>query len=164
MIITYQQVSKITFPVFTLPNGNWQTTDGLLFLEEGIVDDRNMPGLTLGSRRVQTPHKNLVPLRKCITEHQGLIKQKSKYYIDSTGAPFIYEKTKMCALKYYLIRKVEQKEVASLIWLKDLKHPFPIPRPPKAEMTWAGVLHLHGLPWMLYEYSQERRKDTSRKV
>ena len=56
MIITYRDIEQITFPVFNLPNGNWQLLDGLLFLDDLILDDKNMKGATLGIRRLQTPH------------------------------------------------------------------------------------------------------------
>ena len=77
---------------------------------------------------------------------------------------FIYEKTKSMPLKYLRIKKVIKKEVASLLWVEGCSHPFTIPRPPEQGMNWAGILHLHGLPWMLYEYSETKQKNTHRKV
>ena len=164
MIVTYRQISQIAFPVFRLPSGNWQLIDGLLFLDHLIIDDRNMPGRTLGARRLQTEHENLVPLKHCLDSHLAIIKQGTRYFVDNNGKPFIYEKTKLCSLKYYKIRKVEQKTVASILWLKDLRRPFTIPRPPPSECTWAGLLHLNGLPWMLYDYSEEQQANGRRKV
>lgn len=164
MIVTYQKISQISFPVFKLPSGNWQLVDGLLFLDHQIIDDRNMPGNTLGARRLQTEHENLLSLRHCIDSHLGIIKQPSKYFVDNNGRPFIYEKTKMCALKYYRIKKIERKTVASILWLRDLKRPFTIPRPPPESCTWAGLLHLNGLPWMLYDYAESERKNSRKKV
>tara|TARA_B110000503_G_scaffold143081_1_gene242469 strand:+ start:1844 stop:2215 length:372 start_codon:yes stop_codon:yes gene_type:complete len=123
-----------------------------------------MEGKTLGIRRLQTPQEELLPLKKCLHTHIGLIKQRSRYFIDTKGNPFIYEKTILCSLKYYRIKKIEQKEVGSLLWVRDIKFPFPIPRPPCDGMLWAGILHLHGLPWLLYEYSEVKRKNTRRKI
>jgi hypothetical protein len=164
MLITYKTIRRIDFPVFKLPTGNWQTVDGLVFLDTGLLDDRNMEGTTLGARRLQTHQDGLITLRKCITSHIGILKQNSLYFIDNHGKTFIYEKTKMCPLKYYKIKKVEQKETGSLLWVRDVKTPFPIPRPPYDGMSWAGLLHLHGLPWLLYEYSEEKRKNSRRKI
>lgn len=165
MIVTYKEVKKIKFPVYILPNGNWETADGILFLDNEVVDDKNMPGLSLGIRRLQTPFTELLALKHSIDSLIGILKQTNKKcFIDSTGTPFIYQKTINAALKYYKIRKIELKDVASVIWLKDINFPFTVPRPPAQEMTWAGVLHIGGLPWLLYEYSEERLKDTRRKV
>ena len=164
MIITYKEIKKIQFPVFILPNSNWESVDGILFLDNEVVDDKNMPGLSLGIRRLQTPFTELLPLKHSIDSLIGILKQNTKTFIDSGGTPFIYQKTMNSALKYYKIRKVEQKKVASVLWLKDINFPFTIPRPPPRETTWAGVLHIGGLPWLLYEYSEERLKDTRRKV
>lgn len=164
MVITYKSAEKIEYPVFLLHSANWDLCDGLLFLNEKLVDDRNMEGKTLGARRIQTPHKNLYALKQMVSSYNGILKQRTKYFIDSLGKPFIYEKTKFAQLKYIKIKKVEQKDVASIIWLKGHNAPFTVPRPPEVGYTWAGVLHLHGLPWVLYEYSEMKLKDTRKKV
>ncbi len=163
MIITYKDVPRVTFPVFKIPSSNWHKEDGLLFVDDKIVDDRNMYGATIGIRRIQS-HMDLMPLKKSIDTHLGIIKQKDNTFIDTRGMPFIYERTLFCALKYYSIRKVEQKIVASVLHLDGVKAPFTIPRPPHSDMLWAGLLHLYDLPWMLYEYSETRIKDSKRKV
>ena len=80
MVITYSKVNKIKFPVYVIPSGNWEKTDGLLFLEGELVDDKNMPGATLGIRRMQTPHKNLMRLSKQLNSHIGILKQKTKTF------------------------------------------------------------------------------------
>lgn len=164
MVITYKSAQKIEYPVFVLSSGNWDLIDGLLFLDEKVLDDRNMEGKTLGLRRIQTPHKDIYILKRMVSSYNGILKQTQKYFIDNLGRPFIYEKTKFVQLKYIKIKKVEQKEVASLIWLKGHNSPFTVPRPPEVGYTWAGVLHLHGLPWVLYEYSETKLKDTRKKV
>ena len=135
MIVTYKEIKKIKFPVFILPNSNWELVDGLLLIDNQVVDDKNMPGASLGIRRLQTHFTELVPLKHSIESLIGILKQK-----------------------------VEKKGVASVLWLKDINFPFTIPRPPPQEKTWAAVLHMGGLPWLLYEYSEERLKDTRRKV
>lgn len=164
MVITHKTLHKVRFPVYALPSGNWDKADGLLFLDGKLVDDKNMPGDSLGIRRIQTPHKELHSLRKQIISHQGILKQKWKHFIDSNGIPFIYEKTTLCKLSYYKIRRIDRKEVASVLWLKGIPSPFTVPRPPEDGMLWAGVLHYHGLPWLLYEYSETKKPDTRRKV
>lgn len=164
MALTFRDESRINYPVFMLKSGDWELHDGLLFIGEQIVDDRNMEGASLGIRRMQTPHKNLYPLKKMVSSYNGILKQKSKYFIDSAGQPFSYEKTIYAQLKYLRIKRVEQKEVATLIWFREHNAPFTVPRPPEDGYIWAGVLHLHGLPWVLYEYSQEKLKDTRKKV
>lgn len=165
MIITYSKISQISFPVFKLAKFNWREEDGLIFLGDKILDDRNQPGETLGIRRLQTPHKNLYRMRCCIDNHLGIIKQiGDPFYVDNKGLIFIYKKTLNCKLHYHEITKVERRDVASLIRVKGVRQPFTVPRPPTHGALWAGVLYLHGLPWMLYEYSEEKKKSTTRKV
>tara|TARA_Y100000004_G_C8819484_1_gene371259 strand:+ start:298 stop:792 length:495 start_codon:yes stop_codon:yes gene_type:complete len=164
MVITYQTVSKVKFPVYILGSSDWQESDGLLFLENKLLDDRNMSGDNLGLRRLQTPFKDLYPLKAHIGSLLGLIKQDKSTFIDTNGVPFLYEKTKFSSLKYYKIRKIEQKNTSSVLWLKGINFPFKIPRPPQNDLSWAGVLHQNNIPWMLYEYSAEKQADTRRKV
>jgi len=164
MIYTYRDVLRVTFPIFHLPSDNWSYSDGLLFIENQVVDDKNMSGDSLGIRRIQTPHKNLLPLRRSLLNLTGIIKQNTSTFIDSKGTPFIYEKTEWCKLKYYKIRKVEKKGIASLLWLHGVSKSSVIPRPPHTDMKWAGMIHFNDDPWLLYEYAEEKLKDSKRKV
>lgn len=164
MVITYRKISKVKFPVYILDSSNWHEQDGLLFIDNRLLDDKNMPGDTLGKRRLQTPFRELYPLKASLGSLLGILKQTKKTFIDTEGTTFIYEKTENCSLKYYKIRKIEQKESASVLWVKGLSFPFKIPRPPMNELQWAGILHRKGIPWMLYEYSDCKKSDTRRKV
>jgi len=164
MVIGYKNLHKLVFPVFLLDSGNWDASDGLLYLNGLLLDDKNQSGKTLGARRVQTPHGGLYELKKMVSSPNGLLKQSTKYFIDNAGRPFIYEKSLMLPLKYLKINKVVRKDTAALIWVKGHNAPFTVPRPPEVGYTWAGVLHLRRIPWMLYEYSEKKLKDTRRKV
>jgi hypothetical protein len=70
----------------------------------------------------------------------------------------------MCTVKYFKIKRIERKEVATVLWVQGIPSPFTVPRPPEDGMIWAGILHYHGLPWLLYEYSETKKPDTRRKV
>jgi len=164
MVIQYKSINKIKFPVYELPNGNWERLDGLLFLDGQVVDDINQRGDTLGQRRLQTPHKNLMPLKNQIDTFRGILKSNHKYFIDTNGFAFIYEKTEFCKLKYYRIRDVVPRGTCSLLKLEGLKNSFTIPRPPPIDVLYAGVIHWNGLPWVLYDYAEEKQRNTRRKV
>ena len=163
MIITYKKLKNIQFPVYLLPHENWSFSDGLMFLEGKVVDDRNQGAETIGRRRLFTPH-DLFPLKNSVDSIQGLLKQTVKTFIDTSGRPFIYEKTKSCDLKYFNIKKKELRDTYTLLWLHGVNTPFSVPRPPEPGIFFAGVLLLHGLPWILYEYSEHPKKTTWRKV
>ena len=164
MVITYKTIGHIAFPAFPLPSSDWEEQDGLLYLDNKLLDDKNMKGKTLGRRRLQTPFKELFPLKAAVTDKTGLLKHTKNIFIDNNGIPFMYEKTRSASLKYHKIRKVERKNSASILWLKGINFPFKIPRPPSVDTTWTGVLYLSGIPWILYEYSEFQKSDTRRKV
>ena len=163
MIITYKKLKNIQFPVYLLPHENWSFSDGLMFLEGKVVDDRNQEADTIGRRRLFTPH-DIFPLKNSVDSIQGLLRQTVKTFIDTSGRPFIYEKTKRCDLKYFNIKKKELRDTYTLLWLHGVNTPFSVPRPPEPGIFFAGVLLLHGLPWILYEYSEHPKKTTWRKV
>lgn len=165
VVLTYKEIHKIAFPVFKLDSENIEYLDGILFLDGQVLDDRNQCGKTLGVRRLQTPYKNLYELRASINGVVGLAKQAgNKAYIDSKGRVFIYEKSLICRLIYHKITRIERKDIASVIHLKGVKQPFEVPRPPVAEIEWAGVLYFRGLPWKLYEFSEDCKPTTHKKI
>ena len=164
MVLTYKDLDKVSFPVYKMESGDWTRADGLLFMNDQLVDDTNQEGETLGVRRMQTPFKDKYALKNAIMSPNGILKQNTLYFIDSKGTPFGYLKTLMCKMKYLEITEVVPKGGATIIRVKGIKQPFTVPRPPDSSMRWAGILHLHGLPWMLYEYSDTKLKDTRRKV
>jgi len=164
MILHFYNYGSITFPVYRLPNDNLHFIDGLLFLDGLLLDDKNMPGETLGARRLQTPQKGKFPLKIMLNSFVQLIKYTQGNYIDSVGKVFYYEKTIFFQVKYYRITKVERKVSASLLWVKGINFPFTIPRPPDELTTYAGILHYKNIPWLLYDYSNVKLKPIKRKV
>jgi hypothetical protein len=135
-----------------------------LFLNNLVVDEKNMPGKTLGIRRIQCGRPDLLPLKKAVLSIQELIQCKTKFFIDREGTPFIYVKTYNSRLKCYKIKRIERKEVASLLWLHECSAPFTIPRPPLDNPPFVRLLHYEGEPWLLYDYVWQAEKPTYRRV
>ena len=44
MVITYRTLGHVAFPAFPLPSSNWEEQDGLLYLDNKLLDDKNMKG------------------------------------------------------------------------------------------------------------------------
>ena len=93
-----------------------------------------------------------------ILHHQG------KFYIDSDGFFFTKSKTTTTQLKYHKIMKREKKDVATVLWLKDIPFAFAEKSPPDPDLSWAGLLYDSGIPWKIYDFSEEKQKDTWRKI
>ena len=73
---------RYKFPVYVVHTDNVELIDGILWVEDQVLDDKNMSGETLGKRRLQTPMKSLYPLRYMITDTVELIKHRGNFYID----------------------------------------------------------------------------------
>lgn len=158
-------IADLTFPLFILPeDADIEEIDGILFADGKCLDDKNSPGSTLGRRRLQTSYPNIFPLQKAVHDIPSLLKSSAKRFINEQGQVFSYEKKRMVPLKYHLIRKIQTKNQASLVWIEDINFPFEVPRPPEGGMTWAGILYENTHPWLLYEFAELQKKDTKRKI
>jgi hypothetical protein len=129
-----------------------------------VIDEKNMPGETLGVRSLQCGRRDLLPLKKAILDIPELLKHKNKFFIDRVGKPFIYTKTYNSRLKCYKLKRVDRKETASLLWLQGCSSPFTIARPPLNDPPFVRILHYEGEPWLLYDYVRENHKPTYRRV
>jgi hypothetical protein len=164
MIVTFKQFPHLKFPLYVLPSDNWFMTDGVLFLNDQVVDETNMPGETVGVRRIQSRRQDLLPIKKAVISIPDLIQCKTKFFIDNSGYAFIYQKTYNSKLKCYKIKGVELKDTASLLWIEGCSSPFTIPRPPLNNPSYVRILHYEGEPWIIYDYVRTRLKDTYRRV
>lgn len=163
MLITYKTANKIEYPAFLLPSDNWWQQDGLVFLDNGILDDRNVNNKSLGFRRLISSRKTeLYPLTKCVNSLVELIKSNHHYFIDSRGMCFEYVKTLLCDIKTKKITKVVLRETYSIIWVSGVNFPFRVPNPP--QKNFAVILYYKSLPWLLYGYSDTVLKKLKRKV
>ena len=105
----------VRFPAYILSEEP-EEIDGLLLIGDQIVDDKNMPGETLGMRRLQSPMKSIYPLRYQIDDEIGMMKHRGKHFIDTNGVYWYNEKTGTAQLKYHKIRKIERKDIATVVW------------------------------------------------
>jgi hypothetical protein len=158
------KLENIRFPLYVVHSDEVLRRDGVLWVDGAVLDDTNVHGESLGERRLRTPLKNMYDLKHQIDNFGGLIKHRGRFYIDSNGKFFIYEKSKKATLKYHLIRKVEQKDIVTLIWIQNIPFPFEVPRPPHRTELYAGILYISGKPAYLYELSTKKCKDTWRKI
>ena len=155
---------NLVFPVYVLNSDNIWNQDGIVLIDEKVLDDLNQTGDTIGQRRLKTPLKNLFPLKFQIDNIVGLIKHRGKNYIDSTGRYYYYEKTTFTKLVCHKIRSVEDNEKSSTIWLEGIVFSFEEKRPPKSTESWAQVLYLNGIPWKIYEFLEQKQEPTRRKI
>tara|TARA_R110001592_G_scaffold301737_1_gene573155 strand:+ start:298 stop:777 length:480 start_codon:yes stop_codon:yes gene_type:complete len=155
---------NITFPVFPVHTDEIILLDGLLWIENQVLDDTNMKGKTLGIRRLQSPMKSIYPIKYMLKDIPTYLNHQGKFYIDNVGRFFTKNKRHNLPLKYHKILRVEKKIIATVLWIKDCPFPFTLERPLSASHTWAGVLYREGIPWILYDVSQNKLKDTWRKV
>lgn len=151
--------------MYSLPSSDWYRQDGVLFIDDGkVLDDYNMPGDTLGIRRLQCGRLDLCKLKRAYIDFSSMLQSKKRVFIDSSGIPFIYKRSITSPLIHHSITRVEPKEDHSIVWMKNINYPMSIARPPYGDARYARVLYFGGFPWIIYDFSMERGKDSFRRV
>lgn len=128
-----------------------------------------MPGPTLGIRRVQCDRRSdLFNLKTPIPTIQKLINVKGyKYFIDSNGTPFYYEKTTLAKVNTYAVKSVDLRETATSVTLYGVSSPFLISAPPRGTANFCTVLEIAGIPWLpldFYEFKSQIPKIVRRRI
>ena len=162
--MNFTEIHTIEFPIYVLHTDEVEERDGLLFCDTQIVDDRNVKGSTIGLRRLRTPHKRLYPLKYMLEDFRSMIQHRGENYIDTRGKYFRYQKTTPAVVKCFKIKKLEEKGVATIVWLEGVPFPYRIKRPPKESVKYAQVLMVNNRPSVLWSFSEEKMKTTWRKI
>lgn len=163
--LNYEQMLRvIKFPVYVVSNEIYDayTQDGLLLLNEKVLDDSNQSGDTIGKRRLQTPHP-LAKLTLSCEEFIDTIKSGHTTFIDTNGCVFRYTKTEYTIVKAIKITSTVSKDTHTLLGLRGVNFFIPVKRPPLG-MEYAHMLHLKNQPWLLYDFSVEKVAPYKRKI
>ena len=160
--LNFRQINRaIKFPIYELPSEDIYSSDGLLFLNGKVLDDRNQSGKTLGERRLLTPHQKAL-LSKSHPTFIDLVQSRHALFIDSSGVPFRYDRNKMCTVESRKIKKKVSRGTYTVIYVDKVNNIYSMSRYPAAE-EWAQVLYLDKRPWLLYGVSESELK-TFRRV
>ena len=161
--LRFTQVVNLTYPVFILNTEELSYRDGLLFANNLVIDDKNQEAPTLGQRRLLTTHK-LYPLKRTLVDFSAIIRSGKKWFIDSNGVAFEYEKVKYTAVKAHKILRKIPKGSAPVLVIEKLKFRIAVPRPPPRSFEWALMMYLDRYPWRIFGYSDEKLPDSRRKI
>ena len=96
----------LEFPLFVVHTDNVELIDGILWVEDQVLDDTNMKGDTIGIRRLKSPMKSMYPLKYMVDDIPSLLNHQGKHYIDNSGFFFTKEKKHKVDLKYHKILRL----------------------------------------------------------
>ena len=134
-----------------------------------IIDNKNLQGRSLAIRRLMLKgieNNKVYTLKTVLFNLSDLIKHNhsSKWYIDSSGNIFRYNKTKKFhPLKYYKVTDVTVSGISTLLTVEDIFKPIILPYIPKKVEQYAGLVVLMG-DYIVYEFSETKKKDTRKMV
>lgn len=151
--LNYKQINRaIKFPIYELSSEEVYSSDGLLFLNGKVLDDKNQKGKTLGERRLQTSHQKAT-LNRAYPTFIDVVKSTHALFIDSKGVPFRYDRNKMCTVESRKINKKISRGTYTLLYVDKITNLYYMSRYPAAE-EYAQILYLDKLPWLLYGVSE----------
>ena len=161
-------LNEINFPVYRLGTNAPSVEDNIIYYFFGkmeVVDDKNLPGDTLSSRRLKIPEKEKFKLKLAIFYIADLIKLSGPeiWFIDSSGKLFQYKKSRFCKLVSKKITNVIRCTGYSLIEVQGVLQRFICLYPPRPEEKYASLLVMDK-SYMLYGFSQECHGTTRRKI
>lgn len=161
--LNFKQINtKIKFPVHELLSEDIYSSDGILFVNGKVLDDRNQTGNSLGERRLKTSHEK-AKISKSHTSFIDLVKTSHSIFIDSNGVPFRYERTVSSSIENRRIKNKISKGTHTIIYVDKVNSLFHLSSYPKAE-EWAQILYLDKFPWLLYSISETKLKEFRKRI
>ena len=178
----HTKLSEIVWPVFRLGEKKPEQDSGLVYyythyVDEmnsetatiRVVDDQNVPGPTIGLRRLRlkSEHKaTLFPIRTAIYFLADLVKlaKSTTWFIDNSGRVFHYEKTTRAKLTTKRIKQVLPAQGLGCVFeLSGIPNRFKAMQRPEEHQHYARVLQL-GMSFIFYGFCDEHKPDSWRMV
>lgn len=173
-------MKEINYPVLYLGRIDPVVEDGKIMCrsttsEDGvdtthirIIDDKNVPGDTLGKRRVSMLNDGvqLFKITAAIFFLGDLIKRADSkvWFIDSKGKLFKYSKTKRIKLQFRKLKLVRPiPSGGCIIEVEGIEHRFKSLFMPYLEDKYAGILKDRGI-YILYGFFKEKYDQTWRMI
>ena len=175
------KLTEISFPVYKLGKRKPMIEEGVTFYlnktekEDGtlvyfpqIIDDINIPGISLARRRLKLYERGekLYRLKYAIFFISDLLKftKGATWFIDSKGKSFEYVKRKRVPLVFKRIKEIIPiKNGGVIIEVKDIPYRFKSLFKPLIEQKYVGLLYVdHG--YILYGFYDKLYDKTTRMI
>lgn len=163
------ELSEIEFPVYGITNTYRKIWSDLnvLYIETNygifILDNKNIPGNTLGKRRIKLNAENKYKFRKTYYNIEQFLHSKYTKFIDNTGKLFSWKKSKYVPLTYHKIKKVVEYDGQCIIYPEGINFTQKVNCRRAYFTNYIGVLHTD-MGYILYEYTDKKKLDTIRKI
>jgi len=169
------RLEDIKFPIFPIRSYNKIYEEHkIIHIETAvnywIIDNKNLSGDDLASRRFKIKKEKRYPLTLSIFTIGQLLRYKSptSYFIDSLGYMFKYSKSTRTKLSYYRVDKYVIREKAVLLFSNKLPYPIYIDHlyfksVDDVDNLYVGLLDYRN-GHLLYELTNVWKKETWRKI
>lgn len=164
-----RNIFDIQFPIFAVAKNykNIWTEDNITKIETNsgvyVLDNKNIQGDTLGQRRLRIKNSKLFIPRAVVHNIGQLIRSDYKTFIDNNGEVFKYIKHTTVPLKYYKVKKVVKTDNGCVLHFIGVDNPILAPCARAYGTEYVGFL-ITSMGYILYEYSENAKGDTWRKI
>lgn len=163
-----RKLRDIVFPVYRIPNYKTvRVVDGLVKLDDQILDDTNVKEETLALRRLRSPlYQELYKMRISHPTLEAFLRRvkRGQKFIDSSGHIFTYIPSRFFPVKTLYIDRVDRNYSYVRVFLKGIRQPLIDVTGPRNAEPWAVVVFRAGSPWFILSYSHYKNKDTKKKL
>ena len=128
-----------------------------------VLDNKNIEGDSLGSRRLKINNSKLYIPRKVYYNITQLLHSKYTKFIDTNGTIFSWKKQTYVPLKYYYVKSIIKDDISCIIHIKGINFPQRVNCRLAHGIKYVGVLHTDN-GYILYEYSEVEKQNTRRKI
>ncbi len=175
-------LKTIAWPVYKISNSNNITTEhSVSFIETmytdsngeekviiKVIDDKNLPGTTLGRRRLvlRTEGRPIKYISKAIFMLGDLLNtaKSNSMLIDNNGVIFKYTRSTMCRLSCHKINNIIRgPDLGVVLILDGVAQRFKLFNTPPPTLCYAGVLDYEHTK-LLYGLYEKPFKQTRRKI
>lgn len=142
-------LKNLRFPIYPLPKNEYRIEQNKILvtmpsMKEYILDDKSLPGDTLGIRRLQIDKDKLYPLKKSINDVGNFLLYTKLYkqFLDSNGRFFKYEaKTKVPLIYRKIVHKIPYKG-GTMLSLDKIHCPIWYYRDVEPDKEYAALLRI----------------------
>lgn len=129
-----------------------------------VLDNKNLPGDTVGKRRLHIENSKTYKHRLTITSITQLLKTNYDTFMDTNGNIFKYKKTKFVPLKYYKVNNITKTENnGCIVEFKNINYSIKINCRTAYSIQYIGLLHTD-MGLIPYEYTDIKKSDSRRKI
>lgn len=129
-----------------------------------VLDNKNIPGDTIGERRLKINNSKLYNFKKSYYTISQMLHSKYNVFVDVYGTVFKYKKTKMVPLIYYKVENISKaSDGECVLSIPSINYYYKVTCRNAYGINYIGLLVTHN-GYILYDLSEYKKNNSRRKI